>query len=682
MPAEFIKIHADAIQEFNRIQAAQRLERLQALKDRRFYSIPGAQWEGPLGELFSNKPRFEINKIHLSVMKIINEYRNNRITVDFHNKNGKKANDKLADTLDGLYRATEQDSWADEAYDNAFEEAVGGGYGAWRLRAVYEDEGDEDDTRQKILIEPIQDADSTVFFDLGSKRMDKRDAKRCYVMHSMTPEDFEEEYPDEPEASVQKVVHQHYFDWTTERAIYIAEFYTVEETTITIYKYETINKKEEKYTSKDFENNPELATELEAKGTTLTSQKEVKRQKVHKYIMSGNRILKDDGLIPGDNIPIVMNYGKRWFVDNIERAMGHVRLAKDAQRLKNMETSKLAEISATSSIGKPILSPEQIAGHELMWSEDHLAKHGYLLCNPTVDKDGAVTSVGPNAYLKTPDVPQPLAALMATVEQDLKDLTGNTEEGEKAVANLSGKAIELIQISLAVQTYIYMSNFSRAIKRSGEIWLGMAKEIYVENDRELQLVDKRNVTSTVKSNQPVMGDDGQIEYENDISAAEINIVVDVGPSSSTKRSAAVRALSTMMNLNQDPEIAKILGLLTMMNMEGEGVEDAKGYFRSQLVKSGVLTPTPDEQKELEAIAQQPDPNREYLLAAAQQQIAAAAKARSEVIKNYANSEKLNAETMEILAEIDNREQESAFALLDVIRNRQTAQPQSQGEIGK
>jgi hypothetical protein len=34
-------------------------------------------------------------------------------------------------------------------------------------------------------------------------------------------------------------------------------------------------------------------------------------------------------------------YGKRWFVDNIERCMGHVRLAKDPQRLKNMQLSKL-----------------------------------------------------------------------------------------------------------------------------------------------------------------------------------------------------------------------------------------------------------------------------------------------------------------------------------------------------
>ena len=73
--------------------------------------------------------KMEINKVHLSVMRIINEYRNNRITVDFIPKEGAE-NDKLADTCDGLYRSDEEFSSADEAYDNAFEEAVGGGIGA------------------------------------------------------------------------------------------------------------------------------------------------------------------------------------------------------------------------------------------------------------------------------------------------------------------------------------------------------------------------------------------------------------------------------------------------------------------------------------------------------------------------------------------------------------------------
>jgi len=66
-------VHAEARAEFEKIQSTMRDERLQCLEDRRFYSIAGAQWEGRLTEQYQNKPKFEVNKINLSVMRIINE---------------------------------------------------------------------------------------------------------------------------------------------------------------------------------------------------------------------------------------------------------------------------------------------------------------------------------------------------------------------------------------------------------------------------------------------------------------------------------------------------------------------------------------------------------------------------------------------------------------------------------
>jgi hypothetical protein len=55
---------------------------------------------------------------------------------------------------------------------------VAGGMGAWRLLQRYEDEDEdsEDDDRRRICIEPIPDADNSVFFDIDAKRYDKADA--------------------------------------------------------------------------------------------------------------------------------------------------------------------------------------------------------------------------------------------------------------------------------------------------------------------------------------------------------------------------------------------------------------------------------------------------------------------------------------------------------------------------
>ena len=645
-------VHQDALHEFDRIQSALRDERLQCLEDRRFYSINGAQWEGNLLDQFENKPRLEVNKVALSVMRIINEYRNNRVTVDFTSKDG-TANDKLADVCDGLYRADEKDSIANEAYDNAFEEAVGGGFGAWRLRADYEDHENDEDERQRILIEPIYDADSSVWFDLDSKRQDKADAKVCFVINSLTYDSYLSEYGDDP-ASWPKTVHQYEFDWLTPDVVYVAEYYRVEEVSETVRIFETLDGSEERYTTYDFKEDEQLEEMLAAVGTREVRQKRVKKKKVHKYIMSGAKILEDCGYIAGKCIPIIPVFGKRWFVDNIERCMGHVRLAKDAQRLKNMQLSKLAEISALSTVEKPILLPEQVAGHQVMWSEDNLKDYPYLLVNPISDANGNQAISGPVGYTKPPQIPPAMAALLQITETDMMQIMGNQTGGEEIASNISGKAVELIQTRLDMQTFIYMSNFSKAMRRCGEVWLSMAKDVYVEEERKMKVIDVTETVDSVTLMTPAISEMGEVITENDLSQATFDVDVEVGPSSSTKKQATVRALTGMMQITADPEMQSVLGSMAMMNMEGEGIGEVRDFFRQKLIRMGVVQPTDAEAEEMMAAMQnqQPDPNAVFLQAAAEEATAKAAKARADVVKTIADAELQQARVLETGASTD------------------------------
>ena len=676
-------LHEDAVLEFDSIQSAMREVRLQCLEDRRFYSIAGAQWEGNLAEQFNNKPRFEVNKIHLSVMRIINEYRNNRITVDFVSKDG-NSNDRLADTCDMLFRADEQDSTADEAYDNAFEEAVGGGFGAFRLRTVYEDEYDEDNDNQRIRLEPIYDADSTVFFDLDAKRQDKSDARVCYVLTAMTRDAYIAEWDDDP-SSWPKEIHQYEFDWSTPDMVYVAEFYRVEEASELIRIFQNIDGEEERYSERDFADDEELEVMLDAIGTIEVRQKRVKRRKVRKYIMSGSGILEDAGYIAGAEIPIVPVYGKRWFIDNIERCMGHVRMAKDAQRLKNMQLSKLGEISALSTVEKPLFAPEQVAGFEMMWAEDNLKNYPYLLLNTVTDANGNESLAGPIGYTKPPQIPPALAGLLQITEQDISDLLGNQEAGEQITSNISGKAVELIQSRLDMQTFIYMSNMAKAIKRCGEIWLSMARETMVEPGRKMKGIGSQGEMSSLELGKPMMNQEtGEIEYENDLSSAKFDVTVDVGPSSSTKRSATVRALMGMMQITPDPETQQVLGAMAMMNMEGEGLSEVQDFFRKKLIRMGAVDPTDEEQKalsaELEQLQSQPDPQSMYLEAEAAKSQAQAQKALADTEYTMARTEETRADTIETLAGIERSERKdvlnTAEQLQKVVQGSQIRQPPS------
>lgn len=657
-------LHEEALSEFDEIQTSLRDERLQCLQDRRFYSIAGAQWEGPLWDIYENKPKFEVNKIHLAVIKIFNEYRNNRITVDFV-PNDDDADASLADTLDGLYRADERDSVADEAYDNAFEEGVGGGFGAWRLRNVYEDEYDPENEKQRIRIEPIFDADSSVFFDLESKRQDKADAKRCFVITSMTHNAYKDAWGDDP-ASWPKIIHQYEFDWCTPDVVYIAEYYRVEEKSETRITYQTVMGEEEVYTQADFDKDETLEETLLATGMKEVKRRKYKTKKVRKYIMSGGKILEDCGYIAGDCIPIVPFYGKRWFVDNIERCMGAVRLAKDAQRLKNMQLSKLGEISALSSVEKPILIPQQIAGHQVMWAEDNIKNYPYLLLNSITDQNGNQMPSGPVDYTRSPQIPPAMAALLQVTEQDMQEILGGNQQAEKMVSNISGKAVELIQQRVDGLAFIYTSNFAKAMKRCGEIWLAMAKSLYGGERRKMKLISKDGEADFAELMKPMLDEEsGKLVFDNDLSKAKFSVTADVGPSSSSKRAATVRALTGMMAISDDQETKQILQAMAMMNMEGEGINDVRAYFRNRLLKLGVIKPTEEEAAELMALAQsQQDPNAEFLMAASEEATAKAAKARADTVKTVADAELSRARTIETLSKA---ERETDMAELDALK---------------
>jgi hypothetical protein len=639
-------LHENALKQFDSIQLAVRDEREQCLEDRRFCTIPGAQWEGPLGEQYENKPKFEVNKVHLSVIRIINEYRNNRISVNFTPR--KEADDKLAELCNGLFRGDEQDSDAQEAYDNAFEEAVQGGMGAFRFRAEYEDEYDEDNDQQRIKIEPIYDADSSVFFDLDAKRQDKSDAKHCFVVTSMTPESYEEEWDEEPK-SWPVDMNQYEFDWASEDLVYVAEYYQIEDAYDTLVTFESIVGDEEKIWEKDLDD--DRLEELGAIGSVETSRRKIKRRKVHKYILSGGGILEDCGYIAGKEIPIIPVYGKRWMVDSIERCMGHVRLAKDAQRLKNMQLSKLGEISALSSVEKPIFTPEQMAGHQVMWAEDNIKDYSYLLVNPLTNEEGQVVASGPIGYTKPSAIPPAMAALLTITEEDMKDILGRPENGDQIQSHISGKAVELVQTRLDMQTYIYMSNFAKAQRRGGEVWISMAKELYIEDERDMKVVDPDGKIKSKKIMVTQIGEGGETQIANNLQDTDFDVDVEVGPSSNSKRDAIVRQATAMLQYSQDPQDQSILSSFIMMNMEGDGISSLREYSRKKLVKQGVIEPTEEDMEEMQMQPDQPSPQDQYALSEAERAEAEAAKYRADTVKTIADAELKRAQAAQIQFEM-------------------------------
>lgn len=675
-------IHTRAKHEFKAIHDVTYEQRLQSRDDRRFYSIAGAQWEGALGRQFENKIKLEVNKVHNAVQRIVNEYRNNRIEPDFVG-DGSKQDEELAKLCDGLYRADAERCNAQEAYDAAFEEALAGGFGAWRLVAKYEDEYDEENERQVIDIEPIYDADLNVYFDIDAKRQDKADAKHCFVLVPMTRDKYRDQFDGEPASwPVSYTPADDYLEWSNPDVVYVAEYYTVSEKRETVYTYRLIDGTEKRYHNADFDRDHTLQERLDAEGSLLIGERDVKRAIVRKWIMDGDGVLEDCGELPGPHIPVIPVYGKRWYIDNVERFMGHVRLAKDPQRLKNMQLSQLADLAARSSIEKPIFTPQQLRGFEHVWANDAVEDYPYLPVNMLTNPDGSPMPHGPVGYTKPPMVAPAMAALLQISEQDVQEILGRQDAGDELVSNVSGKAIELVQSRLDMQSFIYIDNFAKAIRRTGQVWLGMGKELLVEEDRPMRTLGQEGERGIVNLSVPDMDDKtGEVYYANDLSKAKFDVTASIGPATDAKRSASVRALSQLGSTAGNPEDARLFHLLAFRMMDIDGTDAAKEYARKALVAMGAETPTKEEEEAMREAAenQQPDPQQQLMQAGAAELIAKAQKAEADTQWTLARTDETVAKTAETMAGIDQADRRLALEAAEKLAA--AAQPQQMGETG-
>lgn len=166
--------------------------------------------------------------------------------------------------------------------------------------------------------------------------------------------------------------------------------------------------------------------------------------------------------------------------------------------------------------------------------------------------------------------------------------------------------------------------------------------------------------------------------------AKFDVTVEIGPTSTSRRSATVRALTQMLSLVADPSDQKVISAMAMMNMEGEGIQPVRDYFRRQMVQMGVIEPTDEELEEMEAAAaqaSQPTPEQQFLIAETQKSRAEAAHAIAETEETQASAAEKRAKTIKTLADIDREAIETAAAVSGDLAETGTAPPEGVRQQG-
>lgn len=610
---------------FDRAYTPQQDVREKCIEATRFARVPGGQWEGAtaagtkLDDQFEKYPKFEINKVATELNRIIAEYRNNRITVKFR-PGDKEASEELANKLNGLFRADYEETDGGEACDNAFDDAATGGFGCFRLTSMLVNEYDPMDERQRIAIEPIYDPSRSVWFDPDAKKYDKSDAMWAFCMYSLSPEKYEAEYGKTPPASLDVTTMTSWeYDWFEPEVVYIAKYYEVRKESVDVISYrQPLTGEIATYDSDQIE---DIQDELAIAGFEEVARRSVKRRRVYVSVVDGQNFLEKPRRIPGEHIPLIPVYGKRWFIDDIERVEGHIAKAMDPQRLYNLQVSMLADTAAQDPGQIPIVGMEQIRGLERHWEARNKKRPAFLPLREVKDKAGnIIAGATPAGYTQPAVMNQALAALLQQTSADIQEVTGGSQAMQQMPSNIAQETVNNLMNRSDMASFIYLDNMAKSLKRAGEVWLSMAREVY-GSDREVRVVNEDGTDDIALMNAQVVDrQTGRVVALNDLSTGRYDVTVDVGPSYTARRDATVSVLTNVLStmLPNDPMRPAIQGII-LDNIDGEGLDDFKEYNRNQLLTTGIVKPRNEKEQQIVMQAQQAaanQPNPEMLIAQA------------------------------------------------------------------
>lgn len=585
-----------------------------ARSDIAFVTIPGEQWDSDMRARRDNRPCYEFPKLNGMVRQIVNDMKQSRPQGKVRGM--EDGDEGLAELMQGLCYNIEAMSDSREAYDTAFDAAVKGGFGAWRITTEYADDGS---FNQDIYIRAIRNP-FCVKFDPAAIRLDRSDMGYCFVEELVPRETFERDHPDvsitdffDDAAAV---------DWRDENKVRVAEYWykrPLSRALLALSDGRVV-----------FEDSiPGGAATLAANGVEVIRKRTVKSHKVFMRQTNGVDWLTEETEFPSQYIPILPLWGNITNIDGKDYWYGSVRACKDMQRLHNMH--RTATIEAVAKAPKaPFVGPlEAIAGLEDMWKKANTADYPYLPYKGQVRPQRTQQA----------EIPAALISLANIDDADMRAATGMFEAALGMTSNeVSGKAILQRRKGSNVATYNYMANLSASIRQTYRILIDMVPRVY-DTPRAVRILGNDGAANWVQLYQTVQDPaTGQLAIVNDITKGKYDATVSIGPNYDTQRMEAVEFYTSAAASvgGAYPPLSALLAYAAMENIDEIGSRQITAAMKRLMIKQGLIQPGPEDHVEPE----QPNPL----------QMIQVQKGQADVAKSQATTEKIKAQTMHEMVE--------------------------------
>lgn len=635
----------EAREAFTIVSDAESENRANAVEDAKFarlggdyqWTVNGTNWaEKRRGK---GRPVLTINMMGKFYRQIVNDIRQNRPSIKVRPADS-YADVKTAEVYTGLIRNIEQVSRADTAYDTAAEHAIISGFGYIGVNVDY---ASDDTFEQDIIIErkpnPLNIYGDP--FDLGA---DSRDWMSAFETELISKDEFQRRYKG---AAVQDWNAGDYrglsVPWLVDNEILIARWWRREHVKKKLIKLSD----DRVFTVEDFEREIDGVSQAmlcAAQGIQVVGEREAPGFAVTHTLLTGAEVLKDKEAWPGRFIPLVPVYGEDIVVEGRRVLKSLIRDARDPQMQLNYWRTYAAEMIALAPKA-PFIGAEGSFNTDPNWATANTENHPYLEYDPVA---GA-----PPPQRQPPVMPSPGAmAMAATANDDIKASLGLFDASLGARSNeTSGKAIMARQREGDVSTFHFADNLSRAIRHVGAIVLDLIPKVY-SGKRMVRVLGEDGKAQTVhlgpKPAAPPMGMPGQpmqppgppMAAPNagppqpqpgpmpmpqmarpgqppgglpdapsgmeapvppevfDLTAGKYDLVVQAGPSYTTRREETAAVLTDIMRAL--PQSVAVLGPIALKAMDVPGIEEVTDKLQQVAEQSKPQDPAQAKMAEAQA----------------------------------------------------------------------------------
>ena len=432
------------------------------------------------------------------------------------------ADEKVADLRGGLIRYVENRSDASAIYFRAADSQVACGIGHWSVTTEY---GDNSTFNQEIRISPIEDGVS-VLWDPDAVLPTREDGRFCHVPVDISRSAFEAKYPDVTPSEFDDTKWEHNRSWCTDDYVRVSAYWVKKPVKRNLAL--AIDGSIADVTDAD----ESVLAYHRGKGARIEARDSFK---VCRYLITASAVLEGPVEWPGRYIPIVPVVGEETRIGRKLIRNGIVRHAKDPARMSNYFHSAHTETVALQPKAPFTGTEVNFAKYQGMWEDANKKNQPYLVFEPDTRNGGQAPQ-----RIQPPVSSQGVLDGLAMAKDDLRAVVGIHDAGLGVrQSGESGRAIMALKKESDVGSYLYIDNFARAVRHTGNIVNDLIPHIY-DTERTIRIMGEDGKIDVLEINKSKGLDPktGETAFERDITVGSYDVVATVGPSYTTRREEA------------------------------------------------------------------------------------------------------------------------------------------------